>query len=180
MSPEFHPLSASFFLHCPRCGAAVPPGANGALFTCAACNLVYHFNPAIAAAVFVVDPQERVLLIRRQKEPSKGMLAIPGGFIDMGEQAEVAARREVWEETGVEIGALRFLASHPNHYPYKGILYPVLDFFFVARVDSQALDNAHPRDEVLEILLRRKEEVNVEDLAFASMKAAWGDFVRLE
>lgn len=50
--------------------------------------------------------QNRILLVRRGNEPSKGLYAFPGGRIEPGETAEQAARREVTEETGLTAGRL--------------------------------------------------------------------------
>ena len=50
-----------------------------------------------------------MLLIRRKNEPFAGKWAIPGGFVDMEESLELAARRELLEETGVKIARLEQL-----------------------------------------------------------------------
>lgn len=62
-----------------------------------------HYEPdkPVAAASALVVNGERVLLIRRRKEPDAGRWGLPGGRIAWGETAEAAAVREVWEETGV-------------------------------------------------------------------------------
>lgn len=76
--------------------------------------------PMVALTVDVVlfemgGEAPRVLLIKRGGEPFKGLWALPGGFVnvsddgDQGEDCETAARRELLEETGIEIKYLREL-----------------------------------------------------------------------
>lgn len=59
--------------------------------------------PAVSVAV---RRDTTVLLVKRGREPSRGYYAFPGGRVEMGETAEQAARRELREETGLEIGGL--------------------------------------------------------------------------
>jgi 8-oxo-dGTP pyrophosphatase MutT (NUDIX family) len=59
-------------------------------------------NP-LPVAVLVVPVESGVLVIRRGIEPQLGELALPGGFIDLGETWERAAARELHEETGISI-----------------------------------------------------------------------------
>src|SRR5262249_34876032 len=56
----------------------------------------------VDVAIVTTEADRRVLLIRRKNEPFAGRWAIPGGFIDMDEPLEEAARRELREETGVQ------------------------------------------------------------------------------
>lgn len=60
-------------------------------------------RPALTVDLVVVTrgPKPRVLLIRRKNPPFAGCWAVPGGFVDMEETLESAARRELLEETGV-------------------------------------------------------------------------------
>jgi len=67
----------------------------------------------------VLDAQGRVLLIRRKKPPFQGQLALPGGFVDVGETVEDACKRELLEETGVKAGRLSLVGvfSDPERDP---------------------------------------------------------------
>jgi 8-oxo-dGTP diphosphatase len=76
-------------------------------------------TPKICVDVAVFDERSRLLLIERRNEPFKGEYALPGGFMDIGETAEAAARRELKEETGIKAGRL-YLAgvySDPGRDP---------------------------------------------------------------
>ena len=65
-------------------------------------------RPAVTVDVVIITPgrDPHVLLIRRKADPFAGRWALPGGFIEMDEPLEAAARRELREETGVEAADL--------------------------------------------------------------------------
>ena len=158
------------FDHCPRCGAAMGAREATHRIRCGACGLVYYFNPTVSAVAFIFRPDGRVLFVRRSKEPAKGRLGPPGGFIDIGERAEEAVEREVREEVNLRSDRVRFLCSQPNRYGYLGVEYPVLDLYFTAR----ALDpeRAQALDEVEDVQWLDPRAVDLEELAFPSMVAA--------
>lgn len=65
----------------------------------------HHPHPAVTVdiAIFMpVDGQYQILLIQRAQEPFRGAYALPGGFLEIDESLEDAARRELQEETGLE------------------------------------------------------------------------------
>ena len=66
-------------------------------------------RPVLSAAGVVVDDGGRVLLIRRGKAPDLGEWSIPGGAVELGESIEDALRREIREETGLEVAVGRLL-----------------------------------------------------------------------
>ena len=161
------------FLHCPKCGRhAEQPGK--APFQCAACGFLFYFNPAIAAGAILQAPDGRVLLVRRAKNPHQGKLTVPGGFVDMGEVAEDALRREIREEVGSQVGRLDYLCSLPNEYHYQGVTYQVLDFFFTGQAPN--LDARADPGEVTEICWVRPGEIALEEIAFASVRRALEKF----
>jgi len=163
------------YRYCPRCAAEAMAVRGPQLVVCGACGLHLYYNPCAAVGAFLIDRQERVLFIRRAKNPSAGKLGLPGGFIDNGESAEDGLRRELREEIGLEIGQLAFLCSQPNSYPYGGIVYPTLDFYFIARVDD--FSGARALDEVQGLAVRQASEVQEDELAFPSLRAAWQVFL---
>ena len=164
-------LPSTSFRYCPRCGQGPSAPPEAPLFSCAACGFHYHFNPAVAAGVIAQDREGRVLLVRRAKEPARGRLGVPGGFVDLGETAEAAARREAREETGIDVEGLLFLGSWSNLYEWRGIAYPVVDLYFTGRVGDGTIASA--RHEVEEVVWLRPEEVDPAELAFPTTRSAF-------
>jgi ADP-ribose pyrophosphatase YjhB (NUDIX family) len=163
-------LPSASFRYCPRCGQGPSAPAEAPVFSCPACGFHYHFNPAVAAGVIAEDREGRVLLVRRAKEPARGRLGVPGGFVDFGETAEASARREAREETGIEVLGLSFLGSWPNLYEWRGVAYPVVDIYFTGSVGEGPVASA--RHEVEEVVWLRPEEIDPAMLAFPTTRAA--------
>jgi ADP-ribose pyrophosphatase YjhB (NUDIX family) len=161
---------ARLFKFCPRCGVRRGDDQPLQPFWCAACGFHYYFNPCLAVAAILLGPDERALFIRRAKEPAKGRLAIPGGFVDLGETAEEALRREIKEEVNLDVGPLEFLCSAPNEYLYRGVNYPVLDLAFVCRAAS--IEGLAALDGVESFRWLRPAEVDPAEIAFPSIRAA--------
>lgn len=104
-------------------------------------------RPMVTVDVVIVTHEERprVLLIRRKNDPYAGSWAIPGGFVDMDEDLEDAARRELREETGVRARSLEQL--HTFGDPKRDPRGRTISVVYVARMDStklkpQAADDA--------------------------------------
>lgn len=96
-----HPLSQ--FKYCPKCGSAHFEVHNEKSKQCADCGFVYYFNPSSATVALILNERDELLVCRRAKEPAKGTLDLPGGFIDMTETSEEGVAREVREETGMKV-----------------------------------------------------------------------------
>lgn len=160
---------SGLFRHCPRCGAGLPAIGSNPL-ECPSCGFAFFFNPTVSSGAFLFDG-DRALFFRRSQEPAKGKLAVPGGFIDVGETAEAALRREVREEVGLEIEDIRYLGSCTNDYPFRGVTYPVVDLVYRARAVKP--ENAVALDGVSAIEWLLLREVKASDLAFPSLRMGW-------
>lgn len=89
--------------HCSYCGHAFAETAPWPR-TCAACHSVSYVNP-LPVSVVLVPVDAGLLVIRRAIPPRQGQLALPGGFIGVGESWQEAGAREVFEETGLRLAA---------------------------------------------------------------------------
>lgn len=144
-----HPLEK--FRFCPVCGSPAFEVNNFKSKKCRACGFTYYANPCSATAAFILDGHDRLLVVRRAKEPAKGTLDLPGGFCDMHETVEEGMRREIQEETGLLIDRMEYLFSSPNVYEYSGMGVHTLDMDFLVRVagDCPAVTAADDAAEAL-------------------------------
>ena len=69
---------------------------------CVTCARVHYVDPKIAVGVAVFR-DDALLLVRRVMEPGRGKWALPGGWVDAGQDPREAAAREALEEAGVEV-----------------------------------------------------------------------------
>jgi len=109
------------FTHCPRCGSVTDPFASGHGRRCPV-DASEHFprvDPAMI--VLVTDTADRCLLARNAMWPQR-RVSILAGFVEAGESAEQAVAREVWEETGIIVGAVSYLGSQPWPMPQSLML----------------------------------------------------------
>ncbi len=100
---------------CANCGARTASACGGWRRDCAACQ-AEHFPRVDPVAIMLVTHGDDVLL-GRQPRFAAGSYSCLAGFIEPGETAEDAVRREVLEEAGVTIGEVDFLASQPWPFP---------------------------------------------------------------
>ena len=99
---------------CPRCGAGIEPA--GRRVECGACGFVHYANAAPTACALCVDERGRLLLGRRAHPPYQGRWDTPGGFLEEDEHPLDALRRELREETGLEVEPGRFLGVWMDQY----------------------------------------------------------------
>ncbi|MCH6257402.1 NUDIX domain-containing protein [Puniceicoccaceae bacterium K14] len=124
------------FRFCPTCAAEAIIRFQDNGVRCEVCDFTLFFNPTSSAAAFIFDQDDKLLVVERAREPAKGKFGIPGGFVDFNEAAETALVREVREETNLVLDKFEFYGSFPNQYPYKNVIYPVLDLYFLGFVSD--------------------------------------------
>lgn len=73
----------------------------------------YPARPIVGIGIVVIK-EDSVLLVRRGKPPNVGAWTLPGGAQELGETTEQAGRRELLEETGLEVDTLHFAATVDN------------------------------------------------------------------
>jgi len=163
-----HPLQQ--FKYCPRCGSAQFVEHNFKSKICNTCGFVYYFNSSASTAAFIFNANSELLAVRRAKEPVKGTLDLPGGFVDMYETAEEAIIREVREETGLIVTKPDFLFTLPNIYIYSGFEVHTVDMFFNCTVvDFSPL---HADDDAAEVLFIPANKIQPEDFGLDSIRKA--------
>ena len=97
---------SSVFTYCGKCGSRELIFLEGKKNECRNCGWVYYQNP-VSAVVSIISFENQFLFLRRAKDPGAGKLDMPGGFVDFGETAEEALRRELREELMILISPPR-------------------------------------------------------------------------
>ena len=120
---------------------------------CPACRLVVFLDPKVVA-VGLVSRDERLLFVRRNIDPGRGLWALPGGFVEPGESPEETALRELREEIGMRAERLRAIGSY---YLVPGYSSELMHAYVASGLSSAPL----PRD--------LDEEIRLESIPFTEL-----------
>ena len=170
------------FTYCPSCASAAIRFEGNRKFVCPDCGFTYYHNIAAATACIlctgpadaavpggIVPDEETIVFLVRGREPARGKLDLPGGFVDVGEGILEGLRRECREELGWDAPqeGFSFLASFPNVYPYKNIVYNTCDIFFTLHAPGLRAEDFHlEKGEVEGIRFIKPGDIKDEDIAF--------------
>ncbi len=121
---------------CSSCGAPLAQEKPFQAQHCAMCGAWHYHNSKPCAGALVIQ-DKKVLLAQRAIEPFKGFWDIPGGFLEAGEHPEHGAKREVLEETGLEIRLNGLLGIYIDTYGADGVY--TLTFYYLAEIVSGTL-----------------------------------------
>lgn len=170
-----HPLSK--FRFCPACGSHHFEINNQASKKCTDCGFTYYFNPRAATVALIRNGKGELLVARRAKDPAKGTLDLPGGFVDSYETGEEAVAREVLEETGLVTDSVRYLFSLPNIYPYSGMDIHTLDLFFECRIGN--LGAVKAMDDVAALMWLAPDEIDPEQFGLQSIRKGVARYIAM-
>jgi ADP-ribose pyrophosphatase YjhB (NUDIX family) len=122
-------------------------------------------NP-IPTVDIIIQASSRILLVKRKKEPFRECIAIPGGFVNEGETVENAAKREVREETSLDVELIDILGvySDPNRDPRGHNMSTV----FIGKISNvnNGISKAAAADDALELRWIDIEAILEEKFAF--------------
>ncbi|KQN81320.1 NAD(+) diphosphatase [Sphingomonas sp. Leaf62] len=125
---------------CANCGQATAVSRAGWARACGTCA-AQHFPRTDPVVIMAVEHGDRVLLGRQPSWPP-GRYSTLAGFVEVGESIEEAVAREVLEEAGVRVGAVRYVASQP--WPFPSQL--MIGCIAVAEDDRLRVDTAELED----------------------------------
>jgi 8-oxo-dGTP diphosphatase len=166
------PIHEPVFRFCPPCGGPLESRqlrlGDPSRLVCARCGFILYLDPKVAVGTVIATTDDRIVLLRRAIDPGYGLWVFPGGYVDRGESATVAAIREAREEAGLEIR----LDGLINIYSYPGS--PII-VVYTASVISGELRIDH---ESLEARLFPVAEIPWDELAFRSTREALTDYVQ--
>ena len=168
-----HPHDERPYAFCPMCGGDLEPRSlkttEPERLVCTRCGFVFYLDPKVAVGTIITNAEGEIVLVRRAIEPGYGKWVFPGGFVDRGEEVQVAAVREAREETGLEVRLERLL----NVYSYRGTV-PVIIVYTAKLIGGCLMCD----DEGLEARLFAPDAIPWEELAFRSTKEALAEFLR--
>ena len=161
------------FEYCPVCGSSHFEKDTQKSKKCSNCGFEYFMNPAAAVVAFITNDKGELLVEKRNNEPAKGTLDLPGGFADVLETAEESIMREVKEETGLTVTEARYLFSLPNVYRYSG-----LDMFFACKVEDASQLKA--MDDAAECMWIAPEDIHTELFGLRSVRQGLYEYLNID
>jgi len=129
-------------LFCGKCGSASQPEAGGNTRRCCNPDCKTELFPRTDPAIIVLVANGERCLLGRQASWPEGRYSTIAGFVEPGESLEDAVRREVYEETNIRVGRVRYHSSQP--WPFPSAL--MLGFVAEATSDDIRLNDGELED----------------------------------
>jgi NAD+ diphosphatase len=126
---------------CAVCGNANEVKSAGHVMTCTVCN-TQHFPRTDPAVIMLVHRGDKALLGHSTRFPRATMYSTLAGFVEPGETLEEAVRREVLEESGIQVGDVHYHSSQP--WPFPGNI--MLGFYAEGLTEEITIDPEELKD----------------------------------
>lgn len=169
---------------CLKCGKKLikkaPKYDDQKRLICPFCGWIFYDNPRPTVTA-IIEEKDKVLLIKRSRNPYKSDWDLVGGFVESGETLDEALRREVKEETGLEITSVNYYFNWTDVYENEadGYVSNNIGIHFLAKVEDKepkAGDDAEearwftwnnlPKniakfDDVIKVIKKRKKDLGI-------------------
>jgi len=161
------------YIFCPECGEPLGKLIKNLL----KCKNKHHFyiNPRPTTGIILENEKDEILLVKREVNPNKGYWDIPGGFVDLFENAENSLVREVNEELGITLTEFKYLFSKYDLYEYGTLIYPALGLIYHAKIKKQKFT---PNDDISGYEWFEKDKIPYRKLAFENLKKVFKEFTK--
>lgn len=165
-------MSPAEYNFCPRCGGRLGlrrlKAGEPERLVCDSCGFIFYQGPKLVAAV-IFELDGGIVLTQREIEPGYGKWTFPGGFVERGEVAEEAARREALEEAGleIEVGEVVGLYSYEGQVPVIAV--------YSGRITG---GEPQPLDETMAVKAFARDGLPWPEMAFPSTEQALKDYLR--
>ena len=119
-------------------------------------------HPLISVVTLILNNDKKVLMVKRGNRPYINKWSLPGGHLEFGECLEVAARREVFEETGLDININQFIGFKNFIGTDSGVLHHFLIFCFKGEILGGILKEG---DDAKEVDWKYPMDINVQEIS---------------
>jgi 8-oxo-dGTP diphosphatase len=136
-------VSKHIYKYCPLCGKKLRSDLieGRKRKNCPACGFVDYHNPLPCVSIIGIKG-DKIALIKRGIEPSKGSWAPPSGFMEYGEFPEETALRELYEETSLKAKVIKLLGVYSQHTKIYGNLVVIIFMVNITGGKIKAGDDA--------------------------------------
>ena len=156
--------------YCQKCGSEMeqrtPEGDVRTRKVCTNCQVIAYENPKLVVGCVPISRDKQRVLLARRAIPPVGKWTIPAGFLEMGENTEVGAAREAWEETNAQLDMqpLTLLAVYN--------ILPAQQVQLLYRCTLLNEESVEPGEESQEVRMFKWDDIPWEELAFPTVQWA--------
>lgn len=162
------------FKYCPNCGSKCDKSGIKE-YTCTDCQSKFYDEPAFCSGALISNSENKYLFLKRNIEPKKGLLGLPGGFVDNNESLEEALVRECKEEVGIELTDVKYFKSYKACH--ESIGYIVSAFFTAKAVNSPKLLD---KNEIKQITWLSGDQIQIDKISFSDQQDFISEYLKIK